>query len=162
MACDKFETEGLLYCSGELAPESVTEYESHLEQCPECSTELKQFRELFGNYSVAELLCEEPSAACDAKIIKALEAEAVRQSRPIVTFPGIFTLLIQRVAIPVAIFLVAVTVGLQISSKTGSKSIPLANSSDTSSIKKDSMSDTGRIFIQGGANGVIPVTLEEK
>jgi len=162
MACDKFESEGLLFCAGELTSEESSLYESHLAECEECSREIKEYKELFGGESVSELLAEQPSAECDAKIVAALEAEARRQEKPVVSFGGLFTMFIQRIAVPAAIFLVAVTVGLQIAQKTSDTTAMQTKAHDSATAKVDSISDTGRTFIQGGSSGVIPVTLEEK
>ncbi len=162
MACDKFESEGLLFCAGELSAEQSVSYESHLGECEECSREVKEYTEMFGEFSASDLLAEVPSAQCDAKIIVALEEEAVRQSKPVVSFGGIFTLFIQRVAVPAAIFLIALTVGLQISHKSSDNAASIAKTQDSVAVHEDSIADTGRTFIQGGSTGVIPVTLEEK
>lgn len=162
MACDKFESEGLLFCAGELTQEQSDTYKVHLDECEACSLEIQEYKEMFDGFSVAELLVEQPSAECDAKILLALETEALRQDKPVVSFGGVFTMFIQRIAVPAAIFLIAVTVGLQISQKTAEKTASIAKTQDSATVKVDSLSDTGRIFIQGGSSGVIPVTLEEK
>jgi len=161
MACDKFETEGLLFCAGELPADAVAEYENHIGSCEECRLEIKEFQKLVDTINSPSNLAEIPSAECDAAIIAALEKEAFHLEKKVVSFGGILTLFVQRVAVPAAIFLMAITIGFQISSKSGEKSMA-TKSVDTSTVKTDSTADSGRIFIQGGANGVIPVTLEEK
>jgi len=162
MACDKFETEGLLYCADELSAEQASEYETHIAQCEDCSLEVTEYREMFGGTPVGELLEEIPSPECDAKILAALEVEAVRQSKPAVSMAGFFTLFLQRVAVPAAIFLVALTITVQFTNMNSQKAASIAKTEDSTVVKKDSLSDTGRIFLQGGSNGVIPVTLEDK
>lgn len=162
MACDKFESEGLLYCAGELTAEGSVQYEMHLAECSECAQEIAEYKQMFGGSTAKELLETAPSAECDTKIYAALEAEAVRQGKPVVSFGGIFTLFMQRVAIPAAIFMMAVTVGFQVSHNSTANQPALAKKTDTATVNKDSLNDTGRIFIQGGSNGVMPVNLEDK
>ncbi len=167
MACKKWESEGLLYTAGELSKEATAAYESHLSECEDCSVELQAYKEMFGEFSTKELLLETPSAECDTKILKAMEA-ALQEEEPketVAIMPGFFTMLLQRVAIPLAIFAFAVTVGIRISSSPAVESDAIVAKKDVPAVVEDSVdssSDSGRIFIEGGGEGVIPVTLEEK
>lgn len=163
MECKKWESDGLLYVAGELQDEASAEFENHLTGCEVCSRELEEYREMFGEFNAEELLAVEPSAECDARVIAAMESTITKKAESVVTMGGIFTMLLKRVAVPVAIFAVAVTVGFQISHNTGTGESQMAKSKDSSVVeeKSDTTSDSGRIFIQGGGSGVIPVTLEE-
>lgn len=165
MECKRWESDGLLYVAGELQDEASAEFEQHLAGCEECSRELSEYREMFGEFSAEDLLSDEPSAECDAKILAAID-EAVTETEkaePVVTMPGFFSVLMQRVAVPVAIFAIAVTFGVQIASNSGAGNSQVAQKADSAVVEeqKDSASDSGRIFIQGGGEGVIPVTLEK-
>ncbi len=121
---------------------------------------------MFGDFTSEELLLETPSAECDTKILNAMEA-ALQEEEPkatVAVMPGFFTMLLQRVAVPMAIFALAVTVGIQISSNSIESETAVAKNEVPAVVtdSTDTSADSGRIFIEGGGEGVIPVTLEEK
>ncbi len=167
MACNKWESEGLLYVADELSTEDRANYETHLSECEECAVELQAYREMFGEFSVEELLVEEPSAKCDAKIFAALDEVANEKTekieKPVYTMGGFMATLLQKVAFPVAIFAIAITVGIKLSSQNVSDNSNLAitNESTIDSLEDSTDSDSGHLFIEGGGDGVIPVGLEE-
>ncbi len=164
MACNKWESEGLLYVADELSTEERANYEAHLAECEDCSVELQAYKEMFGEFSAEELLVEEPSSECDAKILAALEEVAnEKQAKPVYMMGGFMATMLQKVALPIAIFAIAVTVGIKLSSHNVSENSNLAvtNESTVDSLEDSLDSDSGHIFIEGGGDGVIPVGLEE-
>jgi len=164
MACNKWESDGLLYVADELSTEERTSYEAHLTECEECSVELQVYKEMFGEFTAEELLLEEPSSECDAKIISALEDIANETAvKPVYTMGGFMSIFLHRVALPLAIFALAVTVGIKFSSNAVSEKANLAVSNETAvdSLEDSVDSDSGHLFIEGGGDGVIPVGLEE-
>ncbi len=164
MVCKRWESDGLLYVAGELSEDAAAQYRQHLLECKECEESVADYENMFAGFAMEDLLTETPSAECDAKILAAMEAAAEEKAKPVISMGGVFTMLFQRVAIPLAIFAFAVTVGIRITSQTAGPGTEIAKSIDTVVEEKDSTDvsiDSGRIFIQGGGEGVIPVTLEE-
>ncbi len=163
MACQKWESDGLLFIADELSNEDSTAYENHLNECDDCRDEFTAYKEMFGKFSAEEILKEVPSAECDSKIIAAIDKAIEETEKPVVAMPGFFSMFLQRVAVPVAIFALTVTVGIQISSKSidGESAVAVKKQNVQPVDTTDSLSDSGRTFIEGGGQGVIPVTLEE-
>ena len=163
MACQKWESDGLLFVAGELSEDDSTDYEGHLKECDDCRGEFTAYKEMFGEFSAEELLQEVPSAQCDSKIIAAIDKAVAETEKPVVAMPRFFSMILHRVAVPVAIFAIAVTVGIQISSSSidGESEVAVKKQNVQPVDTTDSLSDTGRTFIEGGGQGVIPVTLEE-
>ncbi len=162
MACKKWESDGLLYIAGDLSNDESSLYETHLSECEECSLEVNNYKEMFGDFSAKELLSEEPSAECDQKILAAIDdvVSVKNEDQPIFTMGGFFATFIQRVALPLAIFAIAIGIGVQVSSRsTREGTIAIVEPVDT--LQDSTDTDSGRIFIEGGGDGVIPVDLEE-
>ncbi len=70
MECSKWEEYGLLYVSGELESGERKSFEEHLAECAVCAGEEKAYLSDKDRFFTPEILCDTPSAACDAEIIR--------------------------------------------------------------------------------------------
>lgn len=104
MECRKWEESGLLYCAHELGASDVRDYEEHLKECGECRNELHFYRAECAKFFTPQILCESPSPAVDAEILRVCS----NQKAPKIQAAGfgLFTVLFRRAALPAALFIV--------------------------------------------------------
>jgi anti-sigma factor RsiW len=107
MECPKFEELGLLYVSGELDGDEASQYEAHLNVCPECKRETEAYKADRASLFGIGTLGEAPSEAVDREILRVCSA-------PKKQFAASFAPLMwvrKYAAIPVFAMLLAVAVG---------------------------------------------------
>ena len=82
MTCDRIDTVLQSYFDNELDPVGTTEFERHLEQCPECVNALDGLNSLHSSMNLAQLY-EKAPAPFRRKVLASLGA-----SRPVGIFQG--------------------------------------------------------------------------
>ena len=96
MACDRFETEGLLYLSGELEADAAQSYAGHLAACEDCRVEHEEARAMSALTDKGRLFEEETTPVMDDIILK-LCAKPVRPATVSIGFGAV----VRRFALPV-------------------------------------------------------------
>lgn len=179
MACERFETEGLLYLSGELEDGAANSYESHLSMCDDCRIELDDARALSSMTDKGRLFEVDTSPAMDAIIQKLCS----RPVRPTVSFFD-FSAMARRFALPVLFLAVGFGGGTYISviAMSGSQpagavaQAPLVRTQQIAalpgtatpavvvrdSMKSDSLIDQRRPLGNLNHEGVVPVNLGQE
>ncbi len=97
MACDRFESEGLLYISNELEPAARQAYDAHVPSCEECREEMSEYRALRQLTDDGRLFEVETNPAVDAVIRKVCERPAALPTTMSIGFGS----MVRRFALPV-------------------------------------------------------------
>ncbi|MBN1306620.1 MAG: hypothetical protein JXA18_01790 [Chitinispirillaceae bacterium] len=105
MTCNLWEEKGLLYSSGELNRQEEETFAAHIRQCSECAREWERYRHEREHLFSIEILGENPSAACDAEILRVC-SKGTRRSTTISTF----SLFLKKSAISLTLFVIGFTV----------------------------------------------------
>lgn len=178
MSCNVWEEKGLLYSSGELIDDEVTEFEEHLKVCTECLKEWELYLKSKKFFSV-ELLGEMPSEACDREIFRVCSDG--RKKVVYLQFP-LISLILKRTFVSVAVFLFGFItislISLQIDTikqqrkiiTSYKNSVKIAEKQDSSKAKNDSIAETpAENNLQYGNKtgninkaGVYPVDLKDR
>ena len=181
MECSKWEEYGLLFVSEELDSSERQSFEKHLAECSVCAGEEKTYRLEKERFFTREILCDSPSAACDAEILRVCS-----DGRRKVTGFASMPLFVRRGVLSFMLFAIgfigvgyitlktgvgkrdaAVPVASEVSPSSeqiaGTSLTPGNNVSDSSS---DSSSENGVNFSKTRGNldlnGVYPVDLQSK
>ncbi len=165
MACDRWETEGLLFTSGELDEAVATSYNEHIKECEPCRDELAFYSEGKESFFSPQLLSENPSSTTDDKIIKHCSVPV----KPTFFMSGIGNL-VKTGSLALLVLMLGVSAPVYFSavkSSSGESAVasvqPKAEDILTdSSIAKDSLDKEGKVELKRGnlnMNGVIHVEL---
>ena len=179
MACERFETEGLLFMSGELESGAANAYESHLATCDGCRTELGEARALSSHTDNGRMFEADTSPVMDDIILKLCS----RPVRPTVALFD-FGSMVRRFALPVLFLAVGFGGGaylsvIAMSGNTASgpvATVPTVRTQQIAAVpgsvtpavsvrdstKPDSVTDQRRPLGNLDHEGVVPVNLGEE
>ena len=158
MVCNRWESEGLLFTSGELSQEEAQAYETHLEECSLCKDEHRAYIEMKEIFFIPEFLEERTNISIDA-LFNQVERE--KKSVLILGLP-LFSFLQQRVA-PAFVLLVGIFIGYSFLPKDNTDIAVIAKKSpELPTVNQDSLDqekqDTLREFREGGTIGIQSVS----
>jgi len=173
MDCNKWEETGLLFSSGELSSSEAEQYSEHLKECQVCSGEYSTYTAMKGRLFTADILQAQPSAACDAEILRV--CSVVR--KPLTSLSPL-SLIFKRTLVSVSLFVfgfIGVTyVAMQMNNR-GVSSVQVAETVNSatdsmSAAAADSLSDSAYTNSVNyaktrgnlGLKGVVPVDLQNK
>lgn len=160
MACNKWESEGLLLTSGELSAAQGDAFLEHLDTCSVCHDEYHTYKKMQETFFTPELLdFEFPKSLGIFSKIDDIPREDVVVSMPL------FTLLRTRVA-PIFVLLLGVFLGYTLWPTEQTKGVVSTHQlqqapSATHDSNPDSKSDTLREFREGGSKGIKSVDVTE-
>lgn len=181
MACSMWEEVGLLYSSDELSEPEKKTFIEHMQKCSECSSEYEWYLRGKKEFFNDDILCETPSASCDAEILRVC-SDGRKKYTGISSLPAFF----RKSVVSVTLFLVTFTIaGYLAFQMDSSRELDVASEETTPAVDSmknnilaeknpaatdDSLSDS----IDGNnvnysknrgnlnVNGVVPVELQNK
>jgi len=175
MDCNKWEETGLLFSSGELPNAEAETYKEHLNVCATCADEYASYTSMKEKMFSVEVLGAQPSAACDAEIIRVCS-----DLRKPVTTVSSFSLVVKRTLISLTLFVFGFLsvsyVTIRMNGNNVKQSIQVAATEKpvtTDSVNANVSDSTSDSALSSGVNyaktrgnlgirGVVPVDLQSK
>ncbi|MGM0443806.1 MAG: anti-sigma factor family protein [Fibrobacterota bacterium] len=156
MVCNRWYTEGLLYCSGELSDAQQKRYMAHMQECKSCRDQLSWHTKIAA--AARDLPEEEVPADLDQRI-RLMIQETESTSKTGKTIP--FMMFLRRSAAAVALLLAGMWLSFTFWAHTPEDGDSIAAADSTATQDSAGLQDNSVPFIKGESTGIRSVGVSD-